>query len=160
MHETGSVKRAERKNRKGEEEMKKNTRKIWIGVIALVAVAIILGVVYKVAGPKAQQGSKSCTLEVVDDNGDTTTYELSTDVEYLRELMDEAAENEDFSYEGEDGDYGLYIETVNGLTADYDTDGAYWAIYVNGEYGQNSADLQPVADGDTYRLSYEVSSGE
>ena len=140
--------------------MKKNTRKIWIGVIALVAVAIILGVVYKVAGPEAQQGSKSCTLEVVDDNGDTTTYELSTDVEYLRELMDEAAENEDFSYEGEDGDYGLYIETVNGLTADYDTDGAYWAIYVNGEYGQNSADLQPVADGDTYRLSYEVSSGE
>lgn len=140
--------------------MKKNTRKIWIGVIALVAVAIIFGVVYKVTAPKAQQGGKSCTLEVVDDNGDTTTYELSTDVEYLRELMDEAAENEDFSYEGEEGDYGLYIETVNGLTADYDTDGAYWAIYVNGEYGQNSADLQPVADGDTYRLSYEVSSGE
>ena len=74
--------------------------------------------------------------------------------------MDEAAEKTDFSYEGEEGDYGLYIETVNGLTADYDADGAYWAVYVNGEYGQNSVDLQPVADGDTYRLSYEASGGE
>ena len=142
--------------------MKKNTntRKIWIALTVLVAAAIIFGVIYKFAAPKPQQGSKNCTLEVSDDKGEVTTYELSTDVEYLRELMDEAAENEDFSYDGEEGDYGLYIETVNGLTADYETDGAYWAIYVNGEYGQNSADLQPVADGDTYRLAYEASGAE
>ena len=139
---------------------RKITRKIWIALAVRAAVAVIFGVVYKLAGPKPQQGSKSCTLEVSDDKGEVTAYELSTDVEYLRELMDEAAEKTDFSYEGEEGDYGLYIETVNGLTADYDADGAYWAVYVNGEYGQNSVDLQPVADGDTYRLSYEASGGE
>lgn len=140
--------------------MQKNMKKVLIALAALIAAAVVFVIVYNVMGPKTQEGSKTCTLEVLDDTGEVTSYELSTDAEYLRGLMDEAAESEDFSYAGEDGDYGLYIDTVNGLTADYDTDGAYWAIYVNGEYGQNSADTQPVADGDTYRLAYEVSAGE
>ncbi len=140
--------------------MKKNTRKIWIGAAILVLVAVIFAAVYMIAGPKAQAGSKSYTLEVVDDNGETETYEGTTDAEYLRDVMDELAQEGDFSYEGTEGDYGLYIDTVNGLTADYNTDGAYWSIYVNGEYGQYSADLQPVADGDVFRLAYEVSAGE
>lgn len=140
--------------------MQKNTKKVLIGLAGLIAAAVVFLIVYNVAGPKTQEGGKTCTLEVMDDNGELTSYELSTDAEYLGELMDEAAASEEFSYEGEDGDYGLYIDTVNGLTADYDTDGAYWAIYVNGEYGQNSADTQPVADGDTYRLTYETAAGE
>lgn len=135
-------------------------KKIWIGVLILAAVAVILGAVYMLAGPKAEKGSKNCTLEVSDDQGEVTSYEVSTDAEYLRKVMDEVAEKEDFSYDGEDGDYGLYIESVNGLTADYDTDGSYWSVYVNGEYGQYSVDQQPVADGDTYRLSYETGSGQ
>ena len=57
---------------------------------------------------------------------------------------------------GSESDYGLYIETVNGLTADYDANGAYWSIYVNGEYGQYGADAQPVADGDAFSLVYEI----
>ena len=140
--------------------MKKTTTKIWIGAAILVLVAVIFAAVYMIAGPKAQAGSKSYTLEVVDDNGETETYEGTTDAEYLRDVMDELAQEGDFSYEGTEGDYGLYIDTVNGLTADYNTDGAYWSIYVNGEYGQYSADLQPVADGDVFRLAYEVSAGE
>jgi len=49
---------------------------------------------------------------------------------------------------------GLYITTVNGVTADFDKDGAYWSIMVNGEYGQYGADSQPVADGDEFQLVY------
>ncbi len=138
--------------------MQKSNRKIWIAVAVLAVIAVIFGAVYMFAGPKAEKGSKNCTLEVVDDKGEVTTYEASTDAEYLREFMNELAESEDFSYEGEEGDYGVYITSVNGLVADYETNGAYWSIYVNGEYGQNSAELQPVADGDTYRLAYETSS--
>lgn len=140
--------------------MKKNTRKIWIGAAALVIAAVILAVIYMIAGPKAEAGSKSYTLEVVDDKGETETYKGTTDAEYLRDVMDELSEEGDFSYEGTEGEYGLYIDAVNGLTADYNTDGAYWSIYVNDEYGQYSADLQPVADGDVFRLAYEVSTGE
>ena len=34
---------------------------------------------------------------------------------------------------GEESEYGLYVKTVCGVTADYDADGTYWALYVNGE---------------------------
>ena len=47
------------------------------------------------------------------------------------------------------------VEYVNEERADYVEDGAYWALYVNGEYGQYGADAQPVADGDTYTWTYE-----
>lgn len=133
-----------------------NKKKAWIGVLALVVVAAILVAVYLIAGKKPQEGGKSCTVEVQDNKGKVKEYPISTDAKYLREVMDELSEGGDFSYSGEEGTYGLYIETVNGLTADYEEDGAYWSIYVNGEYGQNSADRQPVEDGDVYRLAYET----
>ncbi|MCR5468697.1 MAG: DUF4430 domain-containing protein [Lachnospiraceae bacterium] len=96
--------------------------------------------------------TKQVTLEVVDNEGTSTSYEVSTDAEYLSEVFNEIG---DLTVEGYDSDYGFYITTVNGLEANYDTDGAYWAIYVNGEYGMYGADTQPVADGDTYSLKYE-----
>ena len=65
-------------------------------------------------------------------------------------------EIDDLTVEGTVGDYGLYIDSVNGVLADYAADGAYWSIYVNGEYGNYSADMQPVADGDVFGLVYTV----
>ena len=132
--------------------MKKNTKKIWIAVIVLVAAAVIFGVIYKFAGPKAQQGSKDCTIEVMDDKGEITAYELSTDVEYLRELMDEAAENEDFSYDGEDGDYGLFITEADGEPADTSLQQG-WCITKGGETVNTSADQTPVQDNDKFELT-------
>ena len=114
---------------------------------------MIFAVVYAIVKPKAYQGSKAVTIEVTDNEGKITTYETKTDAEYLGEVF---AEIDDLTVEGADGDYGLYIDTVNGLTADYAVDGAYWSIYVNGEYGNYSADQQPVADGDVYGLVYTV----
>lgn len=100
------------------------------------------------------EGSKHVTITVVDNEQNETTYEANTDAEYLKEVFDEI---DDLVVEGDDSEYGLYITTVNGLTADYNTDGAYWAIYVNDEYGMYGADQQPVTDGDAYKLVYEVS---
>ena len=57
-------------------------------------------------------------------------------------------------------DYGLYIEKVNGLEADYNKDGAYWALYMNGEYAQNGIDTQPVRNKDEITLSYEKNAAE
>ena len=134
--------------------MSKN-KKLIIGIIGIVAVILILFAVYSKFKPAAEEGTKAYTLEVVDNNAETKTYEGKTDAEFLKDLMDELSDKGDFSYDGEEVEYGLYINTVNGLTADFDTDGAYWAIYVNGEYGMYGADSQPVEDGSTYRLAYE-----
>ena len=57
--------------------------------------------------------------------------------------------------DGEEGDYGLYIKTVNGTTADYNKDGVYWAFYVDGEYAMTGADMTDVVDGTVYTFRVE-----
>ena len=56
---------------------------------------------------------------------------------------------------GEEGQYGLYVKTVCGITADYDTDGTYWAFYINGEYAMTGVDKTDITDGETYELKIE-----
>ena len=132
----------------------KNKKTLYSVIGSILAIAIMFGL-YKAFGPKAQSGSKSVTVEVVDDKGDIKAYGEKTDAEFLKEVMDEISKTTDFSYEGTDSEYGLYITAINGITADYNSDGAYWAIYVNDEYGMYGADQQPVADGDKYSFVYE-----
>lgn len=146
-------------SRKEEKNMKKST-KITIAVVAAIVVIAAFVGVYFAFGPKTTQGAKAYTVEVVDNNGESTTYEARTDAEYLRQALEELDDATDFALVGEESDYGLYITSVNGVTADYAADGAYWSIYVNGEYGMNGVDTQPVTDGDAYKLVYEVYSAE
>ena len=61
-------------------------------------------------------------------------------------------ENEVIS--GEEGAYGLYIKKVNGVTADYDKDKAYWAFYVDGEYATSGVDSTKIDSSVTYKLEY------
>ena len=132
---------------------KKMKNKKVISVVALVVLIVALAGIYLATSkkPEAQSGSKAITIEVVDSEGETTAYEVKTDAEYLSQAMEEA---EGLEFEGEDGDYGLVIYTVNGEYADYNTNGAYWSLMVNGEYGNYGADSQPVADGDTFQIVY------
>jgi len=57
--------------------------------------------------------------------------------------------------DGEEGEYGLYVKTVNGKTADYDTDGMYWALYINDEYAQSGVDTVEIKEGDSYSFKME-----
>lgn len=134
-------------------EAKKSNKKLIIGIVVLVAVVAIFAVVYALCKPGTSKGAKAVTIEVTDNNQQTTSYKVNTDAEYLSEVFDEI---DDLVVEGTVSEYGLYIDTINGVTADYNVDGSYWAIYVNGEYGMYGADQQPVADGDTYGLVYTV----
>lgn len=134
--------------------MKNNTKKIVIGLVCLVVLVAAFAICWKVFSPKPAKGAKHITVEVVNSEGATTDYELDTDAEFLRIAMDELGD-QGFSYEGTDSEYGVMISAINGETADYATDGAYWALYVNGEYGMYGADSQPVADGDKYTWTYE-----
>ncbi|MBP3852429.1 MAG: DUF4430 domain-containing protein [Erysipelotrichaceae bacterium] len=130
-------------------------RKIWIGIISLlVVIAVFLGI-YKMNTPQSVQGDKAYTLEVVDKEGKSTKYESRTDAEFLSQAMEELQEQQDFSFEGDKTEYGIMITSVNGTQAK-DSDKAYWAIYVNDEYGQYGADSQPVTDGDAFKLAYET----
>lgn len=134
---------------------KKINKGLYIGIGALVLLIAVLACVYYFLGPRGTKGAKEYTLEVVNDVGETTTYTGHTDQEFLRPALEELQKAEDFTIEGEESEYGLFVKTVNGVTADFAADGAYWALYVNDEYGNYGVDSQPVTDGDTYALRYE-----
>lgn len=138
------------------EKKQSDRKKIIIGAVILIVLLAAFAVIYVVFGPKAAQGSKEYILKVVDDNGETTEYTGHTDAEYLRGALEELEKADDLTIEGEESDYGLFIDTVNGVTADYSKDKAYWALYVNGEYGNYGVDSQPLTDGDIYSLVYEI----
>ena len=135
-----------------------NKKAIAIGAVILAALVLVFVTIFLLTRPSANAGGKNITIEVTKSTGDTVDYKLSTDAEFLKEAMDELAGNgSGFSYSGTGSDYGLMVDTVNGEKAVYDNDGAYWALYVNGEYGQYGADSQPVADGEKYTWKYEIS---
>ena len=56
--------------------------------------------------------------------------------------------------DGEQGDYGLYVKKVNGITADYDTDKAYWSFYVDDAYANAGIDQTKIEKDKLYRLEY------
>lgn len=128
--------------------MTKN-RKMILGVAALiVAAALFLGV-YFITRPETVRGAKTFTVTVVHRDETAKTFTYHTDQEYLgKALLDKGL------IQGEDGPYGLYVTTVDGETADYDTDGGYWALYQGEEYAMQGIDQTPVADGDTFSLVY------
>ncbi len=138
-------------------ENKKTNKKAIVGVAALVVLIAVLAIVYSVFRAKPVEGSKEIIIEVVDNVQDTTTYELKTDAEYLRQAMEEA---EGLTFSGTESQYGLMVDTVNGVVADYSVDGGYWSFYVNGDYSKNGIDTQPVLDGDIFTIKYEVSMVE
>ena len=136
-------------------EKKGNTKKIIIGVVVLAVLVALFLIIWNKNKPVSTQGAKAYTVEVTGEDGNTKTYTGRTDAEFLRGLMDELAASGDFSYEGDDGEYGLMINVINGEEAIFDKDGSYWAIYVNGEYGNYGADQQPVEDGGVYGFVHE-----
>ena len=93
---------------------------------------------------------KSFVFEVIDIDGNKTQTTIETNGEYVGIVLQELG-----YIEGEQGDYGLYIKKVNGITADYNIDGTYWAFYVNDAYAMASADLTPIVDGDVYSFRVE-----
>lgn len=134
-------------------ETKNNKNKIITAIIVLVILMVAALVLYMFYGQKPSSGSKSINLSVVYVDGSRDDYELRTDEEYL---LDAANEIDGLTIEGHtDGSY-FYMDTINGVSADYTAEGAYWAIYVDGAYGNYGIKDQPIADGVSYEIRYEV----
>ena len=96
------------------------------------------------------EGSTQFAFTVVDKDGKETAFEIHTDKEIVGEALLDLE-----LIAGDDGAYGLYVKTVNGITADYDTDQTYWAFYVNGEYAASGVDTTPIEEGKTYTFKVE-----
>ena len=134
-------------------EKKGNNKKIIAAAVILLILMVGAVILYAKFKPTAVQGSKAITITVVDDKGEEKVYQHKTDAEYLREAVEEI---EGLTVEGLEEDYGLYVKTVNGVYADYEETGTYWAVYINDEYCNYSMDQQPITDGDTFTIKCEA----
>ena len=96
------------------------------------------------------EGKTQFNFTVVDKDGKETAFEIHTDKTTVGDALLELG-----LIAGEEGAYGLYVKTVNGITADYDADQTYWAFYVNGEYGMTGVDATNIEAGATYTFKVE-----
>ena len=105
-------------------------------------------------GATVGKGATAFTVEVAQLDGTSITFTVNTDKATVGEALLELG-----IVAGDDTEYGLYVKTVNGVTLDYDTDGAYWAFYINGEYAMTGVDATNIEAGATYALKAEKAEG-
>jgi len=96
------------------------------------------------------KGDTEFTFKVVDKDGNESVFEIHTDEKTVGDALIKLD-----LLEGEEGDYGLYVKKVNGITADYDKDKTYWAFYIDGEYAMTGVDATDIEEGKTYTFKVE-----
>lgn len=89
------------------------------------------------------------TFTVVHGDGTRKDFSISTDEEILGDAL--LAEG---LISGDDDKYGLYVKVVDGETADYAADGAYWALYIGEEMAMSGVDATELTDGGIYSFVY------
>ena len=101
-------------------------------------------------GATVGEGKTAFTVEVVQLDGTAIKFTVNTDKATVGEALLDLG-----IVAGDTTEYGLYVKTVNGVTLDYDADGAYWAFYINGEYASTGVDSTNIEAGATYTLKCE-----
>ncbi len=96
------------------------------------------------------EGNTKFDFSVVDKDGNETKFVVKTDKKTVGEALLDAK-----LIEGEEGQYGLYVKKVNGITADYNVDGTYWGFFVNDAMAPAGVDMTEIKDGESY--SFKVS---
>jgi len=56
--------------------------------------------------------------------------------------------------DGEVSDFGLMVSHVNGIRADFNEDGAYWAFYIDYEFAMVGVDSTEIEEGVVYKFIY------
>ena len=126
--------------------MSKKTKGILAVVLLLVLIAAVL-IVWKNNAPKAEAGGKAITVQVIHGDGSQKDFSIRTDAENLRA----ACEQEDL-IQGSESDFGLYVLTVDGETAD-ESQQQWWCITKSGEMLMTGVDDTMIADGEQYEFT-------
>ncbi len=129
----------------------KKTRFLSLVLAFVLVAALALSLVSCDKKNEVGEGEKSFTFVVEFIDGTTKEYTVKTDKSTVGDaLVDEGL------IAGEQGAYGLYVKTVDGVTLDYDTDGMYWSFYIDGEYAMSGVDTTKIEDGKIYSFAAEA----
>ncbi len=114
----------------------------------LVVVLLLLVTVFAGCAEQTSLDEKSIVIEVNGIDGYENLYEVTTEVEYLGELLDEMQ-----IAQLVESDFGRYIVSVDGYVADEMRE--YWSISHNGDYATAGADELILGDGDIIILAID-----
>lgn len=98
------------------------------------------------------EGQTSFSFHVTDTDGTVTKFLVKTDKTVVGDALLDCG-----LIVGDASDYGLYVTSVNGITADWDTEKAYWAFYIDGEYAQTGVDATDITPDAVYAFVKTVS---
>lgn len=115
---------------------------------ALLALVMLFALAACGKKTEAPATAVAFTVIVTDLDGNETTFEYTSDAASVGEAL--VAEG---LVVGHEASYGLYIDAVNGIAADWDKDQTYWAFYINGEYATAGISDTPITADTTYGLT-------
>ena len=121
-----------------------------IAVLLLLVLAAFSLASYQFLSPKPVEGAKEITVNVDHLAGEDTSFTFTTQAEYLRQALEEQE-----LAAGEESEYGLWVQTVDGETAD-ESKQEWWGYDINGVQAEYGVDSQPIADGDVILFTLHV----
>lgn len=122
-------------------------------IVALIALVVVVGAfvgIWAATRPETQVGGKTITVTVVHKDAAEKDFEINTDAEMLRGALEQID-----LVQGDESEYGLFIKTVDGYTAD-DTAQEWWCVTKGGEDVYTGVDTTPIYDGDQYELTLKT----
>ena len=96
------------------------------------------------------EGDTEFIFKVVTKSGEEKTFTVRTDKTIVGDALQEVG-----LIEGDEDKYGLYVKVVDGERVEYETDGKYWAFYVDGDYALLGVDSTEIEAGKVYSFVAE-----
>lgn len=140
-----------------------------IKIITIISVAFLLllsisacsnqtaldsdGVLYSSTGNswiELGHGDNYFNFTVTDEDSTVYNFHIHTNKSIVGEALEELG-----LIEGSEGEFGIYVNKVNGIYAEYNETGTYWAFYVNGEYASEGIDMAKIVQGEAYEMRIE-----
>jgi len=121
---------------------------IALGVLVLIILAMFF--IYQQYKPETTKGAKKIIVEVVIPDQKNKEITLHTDGEFLGKPLEEEK-----LIKGTKGDFGLFIQEVDGHKAN-DTKKEWWCVTKDGAEVNTGIDSTPIKDGDHFELTLKT----
>lgn len=129
----------------------KKSSKIIIALVVLAALIVGAFALYNAYMPDGVSGEKHIAVEIIHGDGSTKDIAIITDSENLRGAL----EQEEGLIAGDDSDFGLFVTTVDGETADSALE-QWWCFTKDGEMLITGVDDTMIQDGEHYEITFTV----
>ena len=128
----------------------KTTLVVFLALLLLVGILCACGDTETTTSP-AQAVPLTVTVKIIHKDQSEKTFVIETEATTLLGALQQ--EN---LVEGEDQATGYYITAIDGEVADWSQDQGWWCFTKGGVMLMSGADTTPIADGETYEITYTV----